>query len=363
MLTFHVFITEAEATKKPVAKKKPVGNTKADKLAADKHVAITFGRFNPPHAGHGKLMDAVKAHGGDSGNYRIYPSRTQDHKKNPLSADQKVDHMRKMFKGHKDAIQNSEQHRNIFDIMRDLNDEGHEHVTMVVGDDRVKEFQKLTDKYNGVHYDFKSINIKSAGKRNKDSDDPMEKLSASGQRKHASGDDHDNFHAGMPQGFSKAHSMKLMADVKAGMTPPEKAAAKKKKAKAKKESWLFAPKLYQQELREHYIEEDLFAVGTLVEYDDTGIRGHIVHRGSNYVILKDSNGDEFRTWLHHVTEVADASKNRADQSNFSADDGSGNDWKVGTDKYRQAVQAMTPGQATTKFGVKFSDFRKTATPK
>ena len=358
MLTFHVFITEAEATKKPVAKKKPAGNTKADKLAADKHVAITFGRFNPPHAGHGKLMDAVKAHGGDSGNYRIYPSRTQDHKKNPLSADQKVEHMRKMFKGHKDAIQNSEQHRNIFDIMRDLNDEGHEHVTMVVGDDRVKEFQKLTDKYNGVHYDFKSINIKSAGARDPKSEDPLEKLSASALRKHATSGDHDAFHAGTG-GYK--HSKQMMADVAAGMTPPEKSS--KKKAKTKKENWLFAPKLYQQELREHYIEEDLFAVGTLVEYDDTGIRGNIVHRGSNYVILKDSYGDEFRTWLHHVTEVTDASKNREDQSNFSADDGSGNDWKVGTDKYRQAVQAMTPGQATTKFGVKFSDFRKTATPK
>ncbi len=227
------------------------------------------------------------------------------------------------------------------------------------GDDRVKEFQKLTDKYNGVHYDFKSINIKSAGARNPKSEDPLEKLSASALRKHATSGDHEAFHAGTG-GYK--HSKQMMADVAAGMTPPEKA-AKKKKAKAKKESWLFAPKLYQQELREHYIEEDLFAVGTLVEYDDTGIRGHIVHRGSNYVILKDSYGDEFRTWLHHVTEVTDASKNREDQSNFSADDGSGNDWKVGTDKYRQAVQAMTPGQATTKFGVKFSDFRKTATPK
>ena len=135
-MRFIQFIREAaEAAKKP---KKPSTSSKgrssaADKKLEDKHVAITFGRFNPPHAGHGKLLDAVKAHGGDSGNYRIYPSRSQDHKKNPLTAQQKVDHMRKMFKGHKDAIQNNEAHRNIFDILRDLHDEGHEHVTMVVG--------------------------------------------------------------------------------------------------------------------------------------------------------------------------------------------------------------------------------------
>ena len=162
-MKFIQFLKEATdaADKKKVkpsttGQKKPASKSQAPE---DKHVAITFGRFNPPHAGHGKLLDAVKAHGGDSGNYRIYPSRSQDHKKNPLSAHDKVGHMRKMFKGHKDAIQNNESQRNVFDILRDLNDEGHEHVTMVVGDDRVKEFEKLLGKYNGLHYDFKSINI------------------------------------------------------------------------------------------------------------------------------------------------------------------------------------------------------------
>ena len=166
-MRFIEFLREAtkSATKKPQTSatgKKPSASSKG---LEDKHVAITFGRFNPPHAGHGKLLDAVKAHGGDSGNYRIYPSRSQDHKKNPLSADKKVEYMRKMFKHHKDAIQNNEAHRNVFDVLRDLHDEGHEHVTMVVGDDRVKEFETLANKYNGVHYDFKSINIKSAGAR------------------------------------------------------------------------------------------------------------------------------------------------------------------------------------------------------
>ena len=165
-MRFRQFIIEAETPKK-----KPTSSGKKQEVQ-DKHVAFTFGRFNPPHAGHGKMMDAVKSYGGDTGNYRIYPSRTQDNKKNPLSADQKIKHMRAMFKDHKDKIQNSEAHRNIFDIMKDLNDEGHEHVTMVVGDDRVKEFDKLTKKYNGVHYDFKSINVKSAGKRDPKSDDP-----------------------------------------------------------------------------------------------------------------------------------------------------------------------------------------------
>ena len=358
----------------------------------------------------GKMMDAVKSYGGDTGNYRIYPSRTQDNKKNPLSADQKIKHMRAMFKDHKDKIQNSEAHRNIFDIMKDLNDEGHEHVTMVVGDDRVKEFDKLTKKYNGVHYDFKSINVKSAGKRDPKSDDPLEALSASSLRKHATSGDHEAFHAGTG-GYK--NSKQMMADVQAGLTPKQKAEKAAKKAKAKlstatgtkektvKETWEYAPKLALEEFREHYIQGELFDTGTLIEHDNTGIRGHIVHRGTNHVIFKDEYGDEFKAWLGDITEIAmktdkkvplgrksnpygkravlkmliksvaerersragvakeSTDPNRKDQSNYSADDGSGNDWKVGTDKYRQAVQSMTPGQGV----IKFSEFRKTVKTK
>ena len=398
-MRFRQFIIEAETPKK-----KPTSSGKKQEVQ-DKHVAFTFGRFNPPHAGHGKMMDAVKSYGGDTGNYRIYPSRSQENKKNPLSADQKIKHMRAMFKDHKDKIQNSEAHRNIFDIMKDLNDEGHEHVTMVVGDDRVKEFDKLTKKYNGVHYDFKSINVKSAGKRDPKSDDPLERLSASSLRKHATKGDHEAFHAGTG-GYK--NSKQMMADVQAGLTPKQKAEKAAKKAKAKlstatgtkektgKETWEYAPKLALEELRAHYIQGELFDTGTLIEHDNTGIRGHIVHRGTNHVIFKDEYGDEFKAWLGDITEIAmktdkkvplgrksnpygkravlkmliksvaerersraGVTKENKDQSNYSADDGSGNDWKIGTDKYRQAVQAMTPGQGV----IKFSEFRKTVKTK
>lgn len=370
-MRFIEFIREAAQAAKPAAKK-PATSAKGKKPSSsskgleDKHVAITFGRFNPPHAGHGKLLDAVKAHGGDSGNYRIYPSRSQDHKKNPLSAHQKVDHMRKLFPHHKDAIQNNEAHRNIFDILRDLHDEGHEHVTMVVGDDRVKEFENLTKKYNGVHYDFKSINIKSAGARSDNSDDPIENLSASKMRAHASSGDHDSFHAGMPKGVSKKHSQKLLQDVLAGMTPPPpKAKGKKKKEESIHEQslWEYAPKLDFDAFRNHYMLDHIFKVGALVEHDDTGLRGNVVHRGTNYVIFQMPDGNEHRAWLQHVTEVRDASDTSQDQSNYSADDGSGNTWKVGTDEYRMAVQNMTPGQEVKKFSQFNAEIRKTATTK
>ena len=368
-MRFITFIREAaEAAKKP---KKPSTSAKgrssaADKKLEDKHVAITFGRFNPPHAGHGKLLDAVKAHGGDSGNYRIYPSRSQDHKKNPLTAQQKVDHMRKMFKGHKDAIQNNEAHRNIFDILRDLHDEGHEHVTMVVGDDRVKEFETLANKYNGLHYDFKSINIKSAGARATDSDDPIENLSASAMRKHAQGGDHDSFHIGTG-GYKD--SKKLMADVIAGMTPPPKAKKGKKGESVHESVWTYAPKLDFDAFRDYYMLNHIYKVGAIVEHDDSGMIGKIVHRGPNYIIMEDGLGGEHRAWLHHVTEMTDAetqalaADTTKDQGNYSADDGSGNTWKAGTDRYREALQNMTPGQKPVKFSEFNASIRKTAETK
>ena len=351
-MNFTQFLKEA-TTKKAG---KTAAEKKAEAQEADNHVAITFGRFNPPHAGHGKLLDAVKSHGGDSGNYRIYPSRSQDHKKNPLGADQKVGHMRKLFPSHKEAIQNNEAHRNVFDILRDINDEGKEHVTMVVGDDRVKEFEKITSKYNGIHYNFKTINIKSAGKRDPKSEDPVEKLSASGQRKYASGDDYDNFHAGLPKGTSKKYGKILMSDVKAGMTPPKKEGKKK----VKESVWDYAPKLDYDSFRDYYMLNQIYKVGALVEHDDTGLRGHVVHRGTNYIIMKDEKNIELRAWLQHVTEVTEdeaatiarAADTSKDQSNYSADDESGNTWKIGTDTYRIALQQMTPGQGVKKF----SDF-------
>ena len=349
-MRFRQFIIEAVAAAKKAATSKPKKNE-----VVDKHVAITFGRFNPPHSGHGKLLDAVKSHAGDSGNYRIYPSRSQDHKKNPLHPEQKIEHMRGMFKHHADAIQNSEQHRNIFDILRDLHDEGHEHVTMVVGDDRVKEFENLTQKYNGKHYNFKSINIKSAGARNENSDDPIETLSASKMRAHAQGGDHGSFHAGTG-GYKK--SKEMMQHVLDGMKPPEKKkpAAKKpaaKKPDAKKEKavaeatiWEYAPKLDFDTFRDYYMLDHIFKVGAIVEHDDTGLRGEVVHKGTNYVIMQLPDGTEHRAWLQHVTEVND-------QSNYSADDDSGNEYKVGTDTYRIALQNLTPGQSVKKF----RDFR------
>ena len=59
-------------------------------------VVFAFGRFNPPTTGHEKLMDKTKQIAGSS-RYIIYPSQSQNQKKDPLPFALKVAYMRKMF--------------------------------------------------------------------------------------------------------------------------------------------------------------------------------------------------------------------------------------------------------------------------
>ena len=58
-------------------------------LESKGQIVFTFGRFNPPTTGHEKLLDKVKQVAG-SNPYRIYPSHTQNAKKDPLPHTLKV---------------------------------------------------------------------------------------------------------------------------------------------------------------------------------------------------------------------------------------------------------------------------------
>ena len=141
---------------------------------ATKEVTFTFGRYNPPTIGHEKLFDAVKKNA-RSGAYRIYTSKSQDAKKNPLEFKDKVKFVRKMFPKHARAVMGDPDIRTVFDIVVKLYDQGFVQVRMVVGSDRVKEFDILLNKYNGVKgrhgfYNFEAISVVSAGERDPDAE-------------------------------------------------------------------------------------------------------------------------------------------------------------------------------------------------
>ena len=178
-------------------------------------VTFTFGRFNPPTIGHEKLMDATQKIGR---NYRVYASHTQDANKNPLDYRTKVKYMKRMFPTHSRKIK-SDNVRTAIDVAVKLHDEGFKNLTMVVGSDRVREFKKLLDDYNGKEarhgfYKFETINVKSAGERDPDAEG-VSGMSASKMRKAAQDNDYKSFAQGLPLGFRDG--MKLFKDVQKNM--------------------------------------------------------------------------------------------------------------------------------------------------
>ena len=165
-----------------------------------KIAAFTFGRFNPPTVGHELLINKVKefAAGND---YFVFPSHSVDKKKNPLTAEQKVEFMKEMFPSHKDSIIFDSQVRDAIKALKWLEDKGYTDAIFVVGSDRVSAFQFIKQ-YNGKDYCMNTVEIKSAGERDPDADD-VSGMSASKMRKAAQEGDVATIKSGLPSTVNK----------------------------------------------------------------------------------------------------------------------------------------------------------------
>jgi len=126
-------------------------------------VVLTFGRFNPPTIGHEHLVNKMKSLAG-AYPMRIYLSHSTDSNKNPITYSDKFMLARRAFGN---SVVRSKA-RNIIQVMKEL-DSIYKNVIVVVGEDRVQEFEKLLNKYNGVEYSLDNISVVSAGTRDPDS--------------------------------------------------------------------------------------------------------------------------------------------------------------------------------------------------
>jgi hypothetical protein len=183
---------------------------------------FTFGRFNPPTLGHEKLVIAVaNVARREGGEYFVYPSHSQDPKKNPLDQTTKVKYMKKMFSKHKENIITSTA-KNALEVASELQDKGYTNLVMVVGSDRVKDFQNLLDRYNGdetkAHgfYDFDTIKVVSAGERDPDAEG-VSGMSASKMRQSAVEGDFKTFRSGIPSSLNDKDTKKMFNDIRKGM--------------------------------------------------------------------------------------------------------------------------------------------------
>ena len=298
-------------------------------------ITVVFGRFNPPTIGHEKLLKAAEkaAQGGD---FKIYPSRTQDAKKNPLDPDMKVSFMRKMFPDYEDRIVNDAEMVSIFNVLTTAYEEGYKNVNIIVGADRQAEFENLANKYNKDLYDFKQIRVISAGVRDADAEG-VEGMSASKMRKAVTDDDYDAFKRGTPSGLNDGEVRSLYDAVRAGMGV--------KKKKEVKELWQIAPRYDQRGLRENYIKKKVFKMGDVIESLSTGLVGKIIRRGTNYLISVSESNVMFKSWIHDVMEYTETKMERRMRDKTHPN------YLVGTGGYRKNVMAKMGVKKIKNFNI------------
>lgn len=258
----------------------------------EKVVYFTFGRMNPPTIGHEKLLNKLSS-SSKSNPYRVYLSQSSDKDKNPLTYKDKVKFARKMFPKHARQILIDNKIKTPFHAMTKLYDEGFKKVVMVVGSDRVNEFDVRLNKYNGKKgghgfYNFQSIDVISAGERDPDADG-AEGMSASKMRAAAKDDDFPMFAQGLPKAISNNDAKNLYNTVRKGMGLKEQKQFKNH------------VQLETTAIREAY-RAGMYEVGEEVVLNRKGIVGKIKHLGTNYVIVE-SKGEKWRAWPDDISKL------------------------------------------------------------
>ena len=259
------------------------------KIKTSDSLTVVFGRFNPPTTGHLKLLDKAKTV--SDGDIRIYPSRSVDSKKNPLEPNEKTLIMRTIFPDHAENIINDERIRTIFDALKNADNEGYNNIKIVVGSDRASEFDTLANKYNGNLYNFDEIETISAGQRDDDSVG-VEGMSASKMRKAAVENDFDTFRSGIPKNIDDKEAKKIMNTVRRSMKVTAEGF----------NIWEIAPSFDWRNLRENYVNGNIFKPNQIIESLNTGLVGKIIRRGTNYLICVTEDNIMFKSWISDVME-------------------------------------------------------------
>ena len=165
------------------------------KEGVDKIAVFSFGRMNPPTTGHGKLIKKVMSVAKKvDGIPMIYPSKTEDKKKNPLTYKTKMAVLTNVFGN---IINTDTTIKTPFDVLEYLNDKKFSKVVFVVGSDRVAEFKKNMSKFVDSDLDnIKDFSVASAGDRDPDAEG-VKGISGSKMREYVKKDKFKKFASGL----------------------------------------------------------------------------------------------------------------------------------------------------------------------
>jgi len=278
--------------------------------AKQKTAVFSFGRMNPPTIGHQKLLQKIIQTSKQMGGYAcLFVSHSQDAKKNPLTARQKIAYIKKMFPKEAGQLEIKEDSsiRNAIDVATALHG-NYESLVMVVGSDRVRDFKSLLNKYNGVEsrhgfYKYNNIQIVSAGERDPDAEG-VAGMSASKMRAAAASGDYESFSLGLPPTFKDGE--KIFKDIRLGMNVREQLKP-------------FKPivEMNNMELiREQYFQNLIYNIGDWVKDIKTGIIGEVVKRGTNYVTLVQEDFTLHKVWLEDAQSMEKQHKKLPEAVNF-----------------------------------------------
>lgn len=264
--------------------------------AMDRSIAFAFGRFNPPTIGHEKLIQKVSSL--PTTDYKIYLSRSYDGRKNPLTPSVKLNFMKRMFPRHSGNFAVNPTNM-LLDIATTLYQKGFKSITMVAGSDRLREFETILKKYNDIksrhgYYNFKDIKVVSAGERDPD-EEGATGMSASKLRNYAASGDFKNFERGVPDTLKRKDKHDLFNAVRKGMDLEDS-------------SWdayggyenkpvVSLEQFEQQQVRDLYIREMIFNLNENVHNVNLDIKGKVVRRGTNYIVIEDNNNNLHKSWI------------------------------------------------------------------
>lgn len=245
-----------------------------------KKVVFAFGRFQPPTTGHELLVNAVKKIAqNQSADHFIFASKTQDKKQNPLPVDRKVYFLNRMFPKTNFVAANAEV-RTFIEAASMLSKK-YKHLVMVAGSDRVPEYEKILNKYNGDVFTFETIEVVSAGERDPDSDSASG-MSGTKMREAAKKGDFGAFKKGLPHTLTNTDGRRLMNEIRQGLG-----------LDVIREQVKFET----NELREAYHAGEIFNIGDTVT--DGENMYEVIDRGANYIVVV-NEGVISKKWLDSV---------------------------------------------------------------